>query len=31
MCAARYGEYSVTAGSILAMLPQAIMSVISNV
>ncbi|NLT13693.1 MAG: NAD(P)H-hydrate dehydratase [Clostridiales bacterium] len=30
MCAARYGEYSVTAGSILTMLPQAIMSVISN-
>ena len=30
MCAARYGDYSVTAGSIISMLPRAIKSVISN-
>lgn len=30
MCAARLGEYSVTASSIISMLPQAIQSVISN-
>ncbi len=30
MCAGQYGDYSVTASSIIRMLPQAIMSVISN-
>lgn len=30
MCAAQYGEYSVTAGSIISMLPQAIKSVLAT-